>query len=355
MVKPLKFFAFLALLALISPASKAIDLRDIEEKSATSPPGKYINPALKVYTAGAPGSAVVIGRRGNIYTALTSAHVTRGNNANEIEVVLDDGYGEYASSIQYPFDEFDLSVIRFKSDRDIPIAIFPFLDSKLWRLVDNWNYVAAAGYAITSKEVRQSPIRHVNGKILSLMSGNPDGYNLLYDMTTNVGMSGSGIFTFKDFGKVNVVRYQTESGMIYDYSDIPMTDFKSLNSAQRFYAKKCSEMPTKNDFDKSMKRNCKLAVQNARSTCTFTKPLNPNSYPLSQRLLLGLHGKAENYTYGGKSGAGIGIFLGDKKIKNWLVKNSEEFGLSPELSFAKHYCRQSIPYKRPNKLIPNLP
>lgn len=354
MVLSLKLFRIIAIAAFITPPSFAIDLRNIDEKPEAILSEKQANPALKVYTAGAPGSAVVIGRRGDLYTALTSAHVTRGNKANEIEVVLDDGHGEYSSSVEYPFNEFDLAVIRFTSNRDIPIAIFPFLDSKLWRLVDNWNYVAAAGYAITSKEVRQSPIRHVNGKILSLMSGNPNGYNLLYDMTTNVGMSGSGIFTFKDFGKVDVVRYKTESGMVYDYSDIPMTDRKSLNSAQRYYLGKCSTMPSKTEFDKSMKRNCKLMAQSTRSTCSFTKPSNPNSYPLSQRLLLGIHGKAESYTYGGKSGAGIGIFLGDKKIKNWLSKNSEEFGLAPELSFAKHFCDQSTQYKKPS-LIPNLP
>ena len=186
------------------------------------------------------------------------------------------------------------------------------------------------------------------------MKGNPNGYNLLYDMTTNVGMSGSGIFTFKDFGKIDVVRYKTESGMQYDYSDIPFSDFKSFNAAQTYFSKKCADLPSSSELDKSLKRNCQIFIQSAKSTCDFTNPLNPNSYPLSQRLLLGIHGKAEKYTYGGKSGAGIGIFLGDKKIKNWLIANTKEFGLAQELEFARHYCNQSSPYIKPAG-IPGLP
>ena len=347
---------FVAGIVLCSAASSvgAIDLRDAEDKSPVGVSGEQRNPALKLFTAGSPGSAVVIGKRGSLYTALTSGHVTKGNNASEIEVVLEDGHGEVVKSVQYPFPEIDLSVIRFHSNRKIPIAIFPFLDKKLWRLVDDWNYVAAAGFAVASEEVRQSPIRHVNGKILALMEGNPNGYNLLYDMTTNVGMSGSGIFTFKDFGKIDVVRYKTEAGMQYDYSDIPASDFKSLNAAQVYFSKKCAGMPSGSELEKSFKRNCKVFVQSAKSICDFSNPLNPSSYPLSQRLLLGIHGRSEKYTYGGKSGAGMGIFLGNKKIKNWLVGNAQEFGLAKELDFARHFCNQSRPYVKPHG-IPGLP
>ena len=44
-------------------------------------------------------------------------------------------------------------------------------------------------------------------------------------------------------------------------------------------------------------------------------------------LLIGIHGRAEAYTYGGKSGTGMGLFLGGKDISNWLKVNGKKLGI----------------------------
>jgi len=55
-------------------------------------------------------------------------------------------------------------------------------------------------------------------------------------------------------------------------------------------------------------------------------------------LLLGIHGRSENYAYGGKSGVGLGIFLGDTQITNWLNENSTNLGIKTDDAFAEKFC-----------------
>ena len=55
-------------------------------------------------------------------------------------------------------------------------------------------------------------------------------------------------------------------------------------------------------------------------------------------ILLAIHGRAEKYAYGGKSGAGLGIFLGEPEIAKWLEENAENFGILQDYSYAKRFC-----------------
>ena len=55
-------------------------------------------------------------------------------------------------------------------------------------------------------------------------------------------------------------------------------------------------------------------------------------------ILLAIHGRSEKYVYGGKSGAGLGIFLGETEIAKWLEKNASTFGILQDYSYAKRFC-----------------
>ena len=55
-------------------------------------------------------------------------------------------------------------------------------------------------------------------------------------------------------------------------------------------------------------------------------------------ILLAIHGRSEKYVYGGKSGAGLGIFLGETEIAKWLEDNASSFGILQDYSYAKRLC-----------------
>ncbi len=57
--------------------------------------------------------------------------------------------------------------------------------------------------------------------------------------------------------------------------------------------------------------------------------------------LLAIHGRSEDYSYGGKSGAGLGIFLASDRVPKWLNKNTKKFGLI-ERSGLYMSCRHKI-------------
>ena len=46
-----------------------------------------------------------------------------------------------------------------------------------------------------------------------------------------------------------------------------------------------------------------------------------------KNLLLAIHGRSEAYAYGGKSGVGIGIFLGQEEIIEWFNLNGRQLGI----------------------------
>ncbi len=55
-------------------------------------------------------------------------------------------------------------------------------------------------------------------------------------------------------------------------------------------------------------------------------------------ILLAIHGRSEKYAYGGKSGAGLGIFLGETQIAKWLEDNASSFGILQDYGYAKRFC-----------------
>mgnify|MGYP001189916027 CR=1 FL=1 len=108
--------------------------------------------------------------------------------------------------------------------------------------------IITTGYALASKEATKGSLRRSMGQILTVLDGNKDGYDLLYNSATNVGMSGGPIF-----------------------SDLLNTNIQGEGWVGGYDEHLCFG---------------------------FTTPI-----------LIGIHGRAESYKAGGKSGANMGISI----------------------------------------------
>ena len=108
-------------------------------------------------------------------------------------------------------------------------------------------YILTQGYALASKEAKKRSLRRSLGPIVTVIEENTDGYDLFYDAATNVGMSGGGIFS--DLGQTKIKGDGWSS-----YAGHPCFGF-------------------------------------------------------STPILVGIHGRAESYKAGGKSGVSMGISI----------------------------------------------
>ena len=425
---------------------QAVDLRnkiEVEEEKSDSS-------VVRIYTAGAPGSGVIIGKNKNIYTLVTAAHVIDLSNINEIEI--QDSRGDFFKVIEIlkPFPDKDIAFIKFKATVDIPTAIMPFLDNNFWNQIEEWNYIFVEGIANESKGVPQATRRSSGGQLVGLLTQTKDGYNLLHTANTNVGMSGGAIYgqmnsylrvlpyskgsemkykyvTQEDLNKITTKRrgfieefhvklsdnYTYKSNALYEeitnkrkeilYPNSPTANFKKdiekqisllenerseilyydsfskyglvpefksdlFSKSEKDLYKKCvsgswrddpkitANIPLKNAFDEAGYRGASAwgyrgNSQQKKEYDERGKPYyylgwdclsainrvfpyqyevcNLSSFERSslKYLLLGIHGRSEKYTYGGKSGTGLGLFLGENDISNWLKVNGKNLGI----------------------------
>ena len=194
---------------------------------------------VAIYGTGAPGSGVIIAQKDNNYYVLTANHVIGELlKGDVIEVQTLDG--EYHDAELLKSDnEIDGALIKFTSKNTYYSAfIHPEVMPK------RGMFILTTGYALASKEATQGSLRRSTGPIITIINKNKDGYDLLYDAATNIGMSGGGIFS--DFGQTKIKGKGWEKA-------------------------------------------------------------NKDCFGFSTPILIGIHGKAESYRAGGKSGASMGI------------------------------------------------
>ena len=198
---------------------------------------------VAVYGTAAPGSGVIIAKKENEYYILTAHHVVGEIlQGDVIEVQTLDGEFHTAELLQSD-KEIDGALIKFNSSKSYyPAFIHPEVHPKTGM------YILTTGYALASKEATRGSLRRSTGPIVTVIDGNKDGYDLLYDAATNVGMSGGPVFS--DFMQTNI------QGKGWD--------------------------------DTSGGHAC---------------------FGYSTPILVGIHGRAESYRAGGKSGASMGISI----------------------------------------------
>ena len=154
---------------------------------------------VAIYGTGAPGSGVIIAQKDNDYYVLTANHVIgEVLKGDVIEVQTLDGEYHDAKLLKSD-EEIDGALIKFSSENKYYKAyISPDVKPK------KSLYVMTQGYALASKEAKKGSLRSSEGRVITIIDDNKDGYDLLYDAATNVGMSGGGIYAELNF--INAAR-----------------------------------------------------------------------------------------------------------------------------------------------------
>ena len=319
---------------------------------------------------------------------------------DEIEIEIAPNIFVSPLKVIIPFEDKDLAVLRFQSNLPIKLAILPFLDKPLWEKKSNWEYINVQGFANQSSGIKEATFRKSSGSLLALIKNNVDGYNLIHTSPTTTGMSGGGIFSnalgeLHNEVKPQVVDPEAET-LVYYYDSLseitkrvenhflwldkyqdqilygsnftePFWDESIHSKAQNATYKKCMTnkwLPKKDVLEKSNKEFFEEFPYSDFGILNLTDPkisklgLWKRCIDLAQKsdagyncksfsdwqgkndmyILLAIHGRAEKYAYGGKSGAGLGIFLGEGEIAKWLEDNANSFGILQDYSFAKRSC-----------------
>ena len=293
-LKKLYFYAtFLVSILLIPNLMFAYQLggeKKIEEKkprvNLTADDFSFLNGTNKItdfitvaiYGTGAPGSGVIIAQKDNDYYVLTANHVIGEIlKGDVIEVQTLDGEYHDAKLLKSD-EEIDGALIKFSSQNKYYKAfISPDVKPKTGL------YLVTQGYALASKEAKSGSLRNSSGRVITVIDGNKDGYDLLYDAATNVGMSGGGIYTELSYVPIE------GSGLKNDW--IPYR--KDLTESDKQKAK-MQGVTFNHEEDKN---NVFASSYQEKHPCQgFQVPV-----------LIGIHGRAESYRAGGKSGASMGI------------------------------------------------
>ena len=222
---------------------------------------------IGIDTPAGSGSGVVIGKKGDRYTALTAKHVYKGSNLNEIEIyspTTKQYYPALSTSVIAP-DEVDIGLIQFRSKDKLPIAILNYnlitppsalqkSDGIPWGVLINGGH--GAGVSMPSGAITVPVVRYTNFALQERVEGNLNGYEMIYESSTVPGMSGGPIVSWRQ---------------LYN---------KGGNSA-----------------------------------------IIPHS-------LIAIHGRSEDYISGGRSGMSLAVPV--DLAKNYLKKNADNLGIPRE-------------------------
>ena len=233
---------------------------------------------VAIYGTGDQGSGVIIAQKDNDYYVLTAKHVIGEILKGDfIEVQTLDG--EYHDSKLLKSDEeIDAALIKFSSQNKYYKA-FISTDVK----PKTGLLVVSHGYALASKEAKKKSLRKSIGRVITIIEDNKDGYDLLYDAATNVGMSGGGIYS--EFPLVPM----KGSGETYDW--IP-------------YRKDLTE------WEIQMAKSQGVTFNHEEDKNNFSARLYQENHPcefFTTPVLIGIHGRSESYRTGGKSGTSMGL------------------------------------------------
>lgn len=241
---------------------------------------------LIVETPGSPGSAVVIGKKGDTYLALTAAHVLKDMNSKEEAAVtsLATGKSYTITNIIKLDPKFDVSAIEFSSNENINLSLLDFAGAEHFpcpvdedeielKITTDWKacytQVQAAGVSAPSDAITVPMLRITNyERMKPRVTGNRDGYEFMYEASTVPGMSGGGVFASRQY-----------------------------------------------------------------SSCVHSQALS----------LLAIHGRSEDYVAGGRSGVSLAVPL--ILVKDQILAIADKYGIPTKKSqlkaiWEKQYCSQ---------------
>ncbi len=244
---------------------------------------------VKVLSPASSGSGVIIAQNNNIYFVLTANHVIgKLFEGDEISITTLDGEVHIAKLLQSD-PNFDGALLKFSSEKTYYSAfIHPEVEPY------KGMYVLTQGYALANKDAVEGSLRRSTGSVITVIENNKEGYDLFYEGTTNVGMSGGGIYTHP----MQTSKYK---GKGWTYSWIKNK---------------------RKDLNENMLRAYEECKESNKESCLASFVEHP-CYGFSTPILVGIHGRSESYEYGGKSGASMGISIHKiiKKFGDTLISN----------------------------------
>jgi S1-C subfamily serine protease len=136
----------------------------------------------------APGSGVIIGRKGNNYYVLTAKHVV--DTQDEYTVVTSNGK-KY--SLDYKLvrklTNLDLAVVQFTSNDTLPVAHLGNSEQ-----VNQGDSIFVSGWPKVTAAITQPTLQVTDGRVTGRQQGDTAGYELTYSNPTAPGMSGGPVF-----------------------------------------------------------------------------------------------------------------------------------------------------------------
>lgn len=340
----------------------------------------FDNTVRAIFNSSSSGTGFIIGRKNNRCSILTANHVIEGNKLEEIEVLISPGKFVNIDKVIRPFNDKDLAIIQFDCSnidkKYLNLTILPFINEKLWKVITPTNVIYISGYGIKSEMVKEPILRSLPGRMISFLKDPTDGYNMLYESNTTVGMSGGPIFMPSNLAIQMNDPSSAKSSFSYTlgYSKSDYSIPENNTDAENIAYKRCminplnipsnnspqyqremesaldtfkfkvdpfnynsinseKDIPIKNDSYVSFKRkHCYKVASLTKYNCPFEYAHDDIN------ILVGIHGRSEGYQYGGKSGYAFGTFLGEEKIIQWFKQNANELGIAPKDSLAYLRC-----------------
>jgi tetratricopeptide (TPR) repeat protein/V8-like Glu-specific endopeptidase len=144
---------------------------------------------VRIESANSPGSGVIIGKKGDIYTILTAAHVLK-DRSEKYRVILPEGSSQNISNIKTFPGQVDLAVGEFTSTQNYPVSKLVKDSSE----VGEGSTVYVSGFPTTAT-IDLAVFNFTEGKVTA-NSSKPlqDGYSLVYSNNTLPGHSGGPVW-----------------------------------------------------------------------------------------------------------------------------------------------------------------
>lgn len=166
---------------------------------------------VAILTGGTGGTGVIVGKKGNVYTALTAAHVLANyGRGDELQVESLMSGKKYNIDRHYrPKPTIDISVIQFTSRENFniaPIAAFYSVQDDHHfknQITEEWNttrfYGIVYGASAPTNSIKMRVSRLERFDLRTRVHGNELGLEFIYSASTVPGMSGSPIFVDQEW------------------------------------------------------------------------------------------------------------------------------------------------------------
>ncbi|TAG94140.1 MAG: tetratricopeptide repeat protein [Oscillatoriales cyanobacterium] len=132
------------------------------------------------------GSGVIFKHDLNTYSVLTASHVVKNTNGNCLVITSDQERYTASDEVIFPLPGVDLAVLKFQSNKNYKLAEWADSD-----IVSIGTSVYVAGAPALSEVIQERDVEVQGGKIIrTQLSKSVEGYALVYNSSTQKGMSG---------------------------------------------------------------------------------------------------------------------------------------------------------------------